>query len=279
MLRVVAVVALLLWATGAMATNYVWTGASDGNWSNAANWNVEGVPVDIQPGSGALELSAITNRIVINAPGATTPVPTSNIATFGGNTGAFTPQLDLLYGTSTVTLVAQGIYHENAWWTSTVGDGDTGNGLAELNYNMNVSQNCINRHNNGGVHFTVENDGTLNINLTTAGTVLQFSFGGANHATYFTVGGVLNVNKAVQLDGLPGNYFLLNGAGASVTAGFGGSYTNIADVVAELGDGKDFRMDATGLDTDVYLKAVDNGSSFTVILFDPPPKGTVLIIR
>jgi len=130
-IAVVAVVGMVLGmcSVSQAATNYSWTGAESGVWTNAANWDVNGVP----PGSPTVvNLPVSGDLITFNAVASSYPLPTTDIPPLGR---AQTPVFDLLYGgaTSNITFDGTALYYGNAW-TTTVGDGDLGNGLVTLNY-------------------------------------------------------------------------------------------------------------------------------------------------
>lgn len=267
-----------LTAGTAQAVTYSWTGAVDGDWTKAGNWDANGVPVDTNPG-GNLDLNGSTDRIVFNAHGAIAPVPTSSIPTLGGNafanTTQNTPELDVLNGTLSIPVAGwnnQGLIgHRSSPWTMTVGDGNTANGLAVLNYNMAVNQ--INRDPDMVKSWTVHADGTLNVG--NPGTSLDFAYS-TTRTCVFTVAGTVTFSKAIQLDGFAGNYFEFTAAGASVSAKFGASFPNLAAVQARIGPGLHFRS-STGTNP----VAKDNGNgTFTVYMAPPPPLGgTVLLIQ
>jgi hypothetical protein len=255
-LRVAAVMAVMLSATGAMATTYAWTGSNSGDWTDSGNWDGNNVPVDTYPG-GDLELDSRVDRIVVDASGSSYPVPTSNIPTFGSGSpeGVDVPEIDLVYGTCTVSVA--GNYHSAGFpWTTTVGDGDTNNGLAELNY---MSPNQFNRQ-GSDMDFTVEEDGTMNI---TSGSTLDFAFG-SDRCVNFTVGGTLDFSKAVQLDGYANNYFTLTAAGATVTVPLGGSFADIAAVEAEILAGGAFRKGAAVPESMTLAAYTNLNNTFTV---------------
>jgi len=268
--------------TNASATTYSWTGDVDGDWTKAGNWDSNGVPVDTGGGDGDLELNGSTSRIVFDASASSNPVPTNNIPIYGGNafanTTQDTPEMDLLFGTMSVPVAGWGqglVKHPSSEWTTTVGDGDISNGLAVLNYNMTPNQ--IHRDPGGTMDFTVEADGELKI--SNPGNPLDFSYGDGRFARFF-VGGKLTFTKAILLDGYSGNYFVFKSADANMTAALGGSFPNLSAVEAAIGQSNSFRIAESGLDDDVYLVAATNaGSTFTVTLIDPPPAGTVLIVR
>ena len=260
----------LLLPVVAGAATYTWTGAVSGDWNDAGNWDTNGVPVDTNPGTSTLELDVSVDRIVIDASGSANAVPT-NVPAFGGGWGSaaptYTPQVDLIYGTMMVPFAGQGV--PGSGWTTTVGDGDLNNGTATLNYIMSLDM--LNRHERNHMDFTVEVDGAMHI--SNPGSVLQFGHDG-NDTVSFTVGGTLEFTNAVQLDVVPDNYFVLTEWTASVTAGFGGSYTNLAAVQARIGDGLDFR--SGGADPDKLILYARDNKDNTFTVRPKPPLGTVI---
>ncbi len=77
--------AIMAWtASCAMATIYTWEGTTDGNWSNAANWSVAGIPIVNGDGSVVSQANTITIQSGANA-------PASNIPAFSSKT--HTPNL------------------------------------------------------------------------------------------------------------------------------------------------------------------------------------------
>lgn len=132
--------ALALIAAPTQAATYTWTGlASDGDWNNSGNWDVNGVPVDTDGGVAGLDQQNPSDNIIISGSAPTVNVPLfSGGNAFGGGTSN-TPEIQMLLGTMTVsvnTWGGQGLIHRGGAWSSSVGDGDTGNGLAVLNYNI-----------------------------------------------------------------------------------------------------------------------------------------------
>ncbi len=84
--------------------NYAWSGAVDGNWSNAANWDAEGVPVDQDAGQAGL-----TGNMTIIIDGATVP---ANAPLLGGHVleTRNTPKVRLRQGTM------DWIINKAGWW-------------------------------------------------------------------------------------------------------------------------------------------------------------------
>jgi hypothetical protein len=251
-------------ARSANAAIYTWLGTSDSDWTNTANWDANGVPVDTVAG-GNLDQINSTDRIIING-----PAPTVNVPTFsGGNafSGATsnTPQVDLLGGAFTVSQAVwnnQGLVHRTGDWNSSVGDGNLGNGLAVYNFNMLGNQ--MSRDDNNDMTWTVEADGTLNI--TNPGSTLDFAYSSTRCVDFHLNGGSVTFSKAIGLDGYADNYFDFTAPGASVTADFGGSFTDIGAVDTAIGNNIHFI--STNSQT---IGSQDNGDgTFTVSVIPEP---------
>ena len=251
----------------ANATTYTWTGAAaDGDWTNAANWDVEGIPVDTFPGSTALDLQTANDSIIISG-----TAPTLNIPQFSGgnafnNTNESTPQIAMLLGTMTVdvgTWGGQGQVH-NGFRTSSVGDGDTGTGLAVLNYNViQGAGSGLNRDDNSLMAWTINADGTLNIDYT-QGSTLRMANSSTRTIGFNLPGGTINIANALDLDGYAGNFFDFTAAGASLTADFGGDFADLTAVNAAIGT----HFISTTAQT---LGAADNlDDTFTVSIIPEP---------
>ena len=263
-LRVVAALAgLALVATSTQAAVYTWTGAAaDGDWTNTANWDANGVPVDTDAGVSGLDQQNPSDNIIISGTAPTLNVPLfSGGAAFGGGTSN-TPEVEVRLGTLTVsvnTWGGQGLVHRGGNWNSSVGDGDTGNGLAVLNYNVVQSAgNGLNRDDNNVMTWTVNADGTLNID--TLGTTLKMAYSSTRTVGFNLPGGTVNFTKALDLGGHAGNFFDLTAVGAAVTAAFGGSFTDLSAVNTAIGSNIHFISSNAQ-----PLAAVDNGDgSFTV---------------
>lgn len=227
-----------LCAGTAHAAVYTWTGAVDNDWTNAANWDANGVPVDTDITTSALDQQTQNDNIIISG----SVAPSVNIPQFAGG-NAFdrskenTPEIQLLGGTMTVsagTWNNQGQVH-NGSWSSSVGDGDSGNGLAVLNYSIiQGAGSGLNRDDNSLMAWTVNADGTLNIDYT-AGSTLRFAYSSTRTIGFNLPGGTVNIADALDLDGHAGNFFDLTAAGASVTANFGGDFADLTAVNAAIG--------------------------------------------
>jgi len=258
-------------STQTSAATYTWTGAVDGDWTNAGNWDGNGVPVDTVAG-GNLDQINSTDRIIISA-----TAPTTNIPTFSGGdafSGATsnTPQVDVLGGTFTVSQAVwnnQGLVHRTGNWSSSVGDGNLGNGFAVYNYNMLGNQ--MNRDDNNDMTWNILADGTLNI--TNPGSVLDFAYSSTRCVDFHLSGGSLIFSKAIQLDGYADNFFDFTAIGSSVTAKFGGSFADITAVNTAIGTTIHF-ISTNGQ----TLQAEDNlDGTFTVTAI-PEPSSLLLVL-
>ncbi|MDF7806991.1 PKD domain-containing protein [Pontiellaceae bacterium B12219] len=158
-----------LFAMTAMSygVTYTWTGAVDGNWSNAANWDVNGIPMDTKLDSAGLTLP-YTDLIVFD--GATAP---TNLPGVGGEydatdiAGWDTPRMEFNSGgTFELTMSGNG----GAVWVNNtttgasntvfnVGDGIGGSGDVTVSVSGmgSMSRHADNVFNN----FQVNSDGVL----------------------------------------------------------------------------------------------------------------------
>ena len=266
---------LLALAPLSSAAVYTWTGANSGDWNDSGNWDANGVPVDTDGGTAALDLDSTNDRLVFNAIGSSNPVPTSNIPLLGGDAFARatqnTPEFDLLHGD--LSFVLQGFQNGvvgDSGWNNTIGDDNVGNGTASLTYTSSFNAGLI--RDPGGQHtWNVYSDGSLIFNGTN--TAMVFSYGTDRFAAINIHGGTVTVQA--QLDMLRSNtalgpsYFDLTVAGASVTAEFGTDFALLTDVQSATGDGLTFRSS-----TALGLSAVDNmDGTFTVTAIPEPSVG------
>lgn len=276
MVSVIAMALVLSVVTAHTQTTYTWTGAADGDWNNASNWNGSGVPVDVYPSTPGLSFANAGDKIVLGVAGAVSPLPTLNIPTLQGHFlyDKQTPQIDLLYGTLSFTLDA----YQGAYWmrqgaeprtVATVGDGDIANGTATLNV---AGVRMINRDHGGTQNFTVNADGTLNLSSTQN---LDFSYGTGRNATFTINGGSVTIAGAV-VDLLlePANYVDLTAVGSGFTAAFGGDLPDLAAVQVEIGTGLSFRS-TTGLTP----TATDNGDGTFTVAVAALSNSFLLIVR
>ncbi|MGJ8651244.1 MAG: beta strand repeat-containing protein [Opitutaceae bacterium] len=247
---------------------YTWTGAVDGDWSNAANWDGSGVPVDNGAGGGhnaGLSLPP-GEKIVFDVAtgGSATPLPTLNIPDLGGSTNPLdTPIIELKQGGS-IAFTLGG--REGHVWSNnkttyanrtvfTVGDGVGAAGEVVMSLDSTVGAPNLSRHDDNINNFQVNLDGILNF---TSGTV---DFGSnVNRTAKITIdGGEVNFSGVIlDLTAFPNAVVDFTAVGGTLTADFGGNFADIAAVQASIGN--DFVAGA-GID----LQAVDNtNGTFTV---------------
>ena len=263
-----AALGIAILAVSAQAATYTWTGASDGDWTNAGNWDTNGVPVDTEPG-GNLELDGL-DRIVFDASGSANPLPTSNIPALGGNpfnnTAQSTPQLDVLFGDLTFSVPGfkgQGVVKDSDDpWINNIGDGNIANGTASLTYNGGFSE-ALGRDPLGPFQFVIEADGTLTVNRGGAGA-LVLAYGSGREVEVTLNGGAFITPDAIDTERntaeIGASFFDLTAAGSTVTAAFGTDFPDLATVSGAIGDGLTFRSS-----TALPLSSVDNlDGTFTV---------------
>ena len=265
----IAVMTTGLFAGSAGAsTIYTWTGAVDGDWENAANWDANGVPVDAQGRTTELSFeNSNPDRIVINA---TNHSPSNNVPRLYPYhvNGEVTPTVDVLNGhvAFDITSDRPGSGHTelNDHTFTTIGDGDVGTGLASLTYN-NPGQ--FRRGGNFVMSVTVNSDGSF---IFGSGTTLART--GALQVTL--AGGSTTFMDWVRPqhgNGDPGDptgnsWFDFTAVGATFTAGFGSIFEDIDWVNYYIDEGEFFR-NSTGLP----LVATDNNdNTFTVTAIPEP---------
>ena len=274
-------VGIFLSAMPAHAVVYTWSGlAADGDWANAGNWDGNGVPVDFQGGSAGLEFETSTSdRIVINSSLANSPA-TNVPALYALNGTSATPAIDVLNGSVTFD-ISSSISGEVVLvgaYTSTIGDGNAGNGTATLTYNTNSWF-----HRTGGtMATTINSDGALVFNDPTFS--LSYNTDRIYEATL--AGGSITilgeVTDILRNDpGVGSNWFDFTQAGASFTADFGGDLADLATVNGYIGAANLFRSS-----TALTLQATDNmDGSFTVTTIPEPSAallggmGVLLLLR
>lgn len=280
-LRWTALSSVLLAPVCANAATYIWTGASDADWNNTANWSGNVKPVDSDGGTANLELSATNaDRIEFSAVGSANPVPTSNIPALGGNASNRehqTPQFDVRHGSLTFSAVGfsgQGLVKKNTVsWTNTVGDGNIANGLASLRYNGGFSQG-IHRDQGGTMVWTVNADGTLIFDSGST-TTLIVDYGTDRNSIFN-----LNGGSMVSLDAIdmlrsavgPGNSYIdFLASGSTFTADFGADFADLAAVQTSITNSVFFKSTAM-----LSLGAVDNtDGTFTVSVVPEPASSSI----
>ena len=261
---------------------YLWTGAANASWTNPANWDANGVPVDYEPDRSGLSFeNSNPDRIVINA---TNFSPTTNVPQLNPGHGpegtplhsAVTPTVDVLNGHVAFSLdsVRPGSGHTELddHTFTTIGDGDASNGLASLTY-TNPGQ--FRRGGNFTMSVTVNSDGSF---IFGSGSTLART--GALQVTL--AGGSAIFNGTVQPqhgnsnpgDGTGNNWFDFTAVGASFTAAFGSIFADLNWVNYYIDDGDPETGDFFRTTTNLDLEATDNGDgTFTVSVADDGPVG------
>jgi len=241
---------------------YRWTGeAGDGDWNNTGNWMAGKIPLDDNGGSAGLTM-AYDEPVTFEG----TNLPSSNVPGIGGahdntNVGKYsspTMRFDS-GGTGSISVVAA----NTGFWSNyqadrtilTIGDG-VGGGTEDVDLTLTGGTVMLNRHFGSITHnFLVNSDGTLRFSGN-----LDFSYQPSGRWGSFTLaGGDVVVSGYVNdCDNHANNFVEITAEGGTFTAAYGADYGNIAAVRNRLGT--DFLNNAGGQ----YLKAVDNGSTFTV---------------
>ncbi len=269
---IAVLLAIVCGSPGAQAqTTYTWTGAVDGDWENAANWDANGVPVDITGQAGRLGFATSADRIVINA---TDFSPTTNVPTLRSdhNIPSFVPSIDVINGSVAFSLEntrAGGGTMINVNTFTTIGDGDVNTGLASLTY---TNPGTFRRGENRTMAVTVKSDGSLNFGGNTTVSydgdkLLHVTLAGGSTTFNGTVTPLRNSTAAGK------SWFDFTAEGATFTARFGAVFVDLTTVNTFIDDGNFFRA-STGL----TLAARDNGDN-TFTVFIPPPAGTMILLR
>ena len=239
-----------------------WTGSSDSNWSNTANWIAGVLPVDNAPGTGDDEGLTMVHSDEVVFAGNTIP---TNFPYIGGNIGGKdSPSLRFNSGGTTDLAV---VGNDNSFWTTseatrdvlTVGDG-VGGGVEDVTLNLTMGA-YLQRYGSNTTHnFVVNSDGTLSI--TSSASFLSFRYqSSSNQLARFTIaGGAVVINNPISgIKALAGNYIDFTKPGGSFTFWRGGDFPSIASVRSSLG--VDF-LNNTGWP---YFRVVDNNDgTFTV---------------
>ncbi|MGJ8641230.1 MAG: beta strand repeat-containing protein [Opitutaceae bacterium] len=267
-------IALSACATPVLAqTTYTWTGAADpidGDWTNTANWDANGIPVDDNDTNAQLTLN-ITDQIVFDGSNMPTlNIPSMNSATYvAGDSGSeSTPALVLNSG-GILNLTSVGDIWTNDEGTNTnrtvftVGDGTGAAGEVTL---VNPGTNTYMRHANGTHNFLINSDGIYIDN----GNSGRWAWNGTSRLAVFTING-----GSVIKNGTLGNAarfhagaVVFSAIGGTFKAQFGNAFPDLASVEAELGAGKDFQSSDP---LSIELSAEDNlDGTFTVTAVTPP---------
>ncbi|MGJ8650889.1 MAG: beta strand repeat-containing protein [Opitutaceae bacterium] len=245
-------------------TTYTWTGAVDGEWTTAGNWDANGIPEDNYPDVADPDSLGLTmpvgSKIVFNA----ATVPTSGIPKLGGDLtlSRDTPRIELLQGGAIDFVEYAG--RDGSIWINPdsadptmllVGDGVGGAGEVELSIGSKVANLQLARHNNNIFSFVVNSDGILN--FTSAS--VDYGANAARAAKVTIAGGEVNFSGVIQdMTGNSSAVVDFTAIGGELTASFGGNFANIAAVQASIG--VDFIESYGG-----SLLAVDNlDGTFTV---------------
>lgn len=271
-----ATAACIFCSTASHAVIYIWTGAVDGDWNNAANWDANGVPVSDTSAAGTLGFATFGDRVVINS---TNFDPTVNVPTLRAdhNDGpAYTPTIDVINGsvafnTSNSRSTNGTTLGEHTF--ATIGDGDVLTGLASLTYN---NLGTIRRDGSFNMAITVNSDGSLNF-----GGNNEVSFNNNNFNLHVTLaGGAVNFGGTVtplRNNTTPGDptafsWFDFTELGSTFTAGFGSVFEDLNWVNHYINEGGFFRST-----TSLALAAVDNGDGTFTVLAVPEPSTALLL--
>lgn len=232
MRKVSMIGAILALMTGvSSATVYTWTGVENGDWSNAGNWDANGVPVDfLTEGnySDGLNFENSSDDIIVFS-GST--APTSEIPGLGGgwNPSSDTPLLDIQSGgTFNFAIVSR----ESGIWRTSADETDTiwtiGDGVGVNDVTVNVSGlKWLNRNDNATTtDILVNSDGTLILD-----TDFYFSNTSTRNGKITIAGGDVVLNaKAMDLGQYAADYVDFTEVGGTFTADFGGLMADMDDV-------------------------------------------------
>jgi hypothetical protein len=245
---------------------YTWTGATDGDWNNAANWDAAGVPVDNLPsGSGNTGLSCAPGTLII----LDGPLPASNIPALGGyfrpNKVEDTPNVWIKHDGS-ISLTLSEIWKNVTGSTNdviTVGDGDGSAGEVTVTLNSSGTSLQMARHDNNTLNiFKVNKDGILNLTMDTV-------YFGLN-ATASRDGKMIIDGGEVTLSGIVTNMIAdaervveFTAVGGSFSASYGGDFPDYTAVTNALG--------TKFINSAGALEVTDNTTSFTVSVVSGAP--------
>ena len=282
-------------------TVYAWTGASDGNWSNTANWVGSSIPVDEYTGDAdPTKDQGLNGEVTIVFSGTAMPswnVPDMGGFVYGSGYTDNTPFLDLRSGgTLGVDFVSK---YQDGFWVKpysglvptilTLGDGVSGvNEDVVLDVTDDLTFSRINVVTNAVV---INADGTLEVagdmltsfhtdnsastifdlnggsivvggNLTIRGSATRFDLNAADSQISVT-GTILDPNSS-------GAYFDFQEPETEITAAYGGAFADFAAVQAAIGT--TFRNTTSGGNP----RAQDLGSGYRV---HRPITGTVVCVQ
>ncbi|MGJ8642566.1 MAG: beta strand repeat-containing protein [Luteolibacter sp.] len=261
---------------GLAQTTYTWTGAVDGDWNTAGNWQDDLIPVDDKPGGEGGNDDGLSNNYldVIQFNGSI--MPSSNIPLYGGvydGIGAAngpgdnsSPALVLNSGGA---IAFTQVGHDDAFWTNqnannrtilTVGDGIGPAG--DVTLTMSGTRR-MNRHSNGHHFFRVNSDGILIMNSN----LNRWGQSGSRPATVEIDGGSVTFNDEIDSTNFNDGAVSFFSVGGTFTANFGDALVDLAAVNNALGT-KFTTTDPLLIGT----QAVDNlDNTFTVTAIEISP--------
>ncbi|MGE9270309.1 MAG: hypothetical protein ACQKBU_05845, partial [Verrucomicrobiales bacterium] len=225
-------------------TTYTWTGtAADGDWTNPANWDVNGVPVDDVPDTGGntdgLSLPD-EDQIIFSG----TSMPTVNLPTYGGvydggaNAGANSSPALVLNSGGDLSFTHVG--HDDSFWTNrnqpdvarrvlTIGDG-IGGGTEDVTLTLSGTLR-MNRHGNGQHEFLVNSDGTLIMNSN----LNRWGHAASRPAFVQIDGGTVIFNDDIPDVNFNNGAVEFLSTGGTFTANYGGKFPDATTVSTALG--------------------------------------------
>lgn len=242
------------------AATYTWNGsASDGDWTNTANWDGGKAPASLS------STSTTADTIIFDA----TNMPTTNVVTYASGTGQNSALMVFnsggVFDLDLSTSLNGGFVSQLANNTFlTVGDGVSG-GTEDVTVNV-ADMSSLLRHITGTANFLVCSDGVLNFNSN-----LELYNDKQKNATFTVAGGSINAVGYLdfQFNDQAGSYIEFTTIGGSFTAAYGGAYTDFSAVKDDTAG--NFVNNSGGT-----LQFVDNGGTFTVTAIPEP--GTSALI-
>ena len=306
--KLICVAVLASLSAASYATDYTWTGASDNNWSNTANWAGGALPAVNTDG----EIYSDANNVILQDNAANSPaLNVPKYALYGGNGGTKNP--GFILGAGTALAIEAGVDHLNgdsgidrAGQVATVGTGASLTFIKDNNMTLTRDPNGTGVYTvNGGVlnfqskrlDFGFNKDRLAKFELD-AGTVNLYSssrnwydmpvYGtrfGQDADTYDTTyslvtltnGSFFNMNayfanNMTDKDGDGTVVFDLQDVGSSVKFRLNSAFSNTAQVVSD-GFGVNFKSSTFG-DNNLRVTEDNNFATVTVI---PEPAALGLI--